>query len=53
MVKARLAKHREWLEDQIKAITARVETVDEYVKQVNALEYASENMQHVKDDIAE
>lgn len=53
LVKARLHAHRDWIETQIKAITARVETVDEYVTQVNALEYTSENIQRVKDDIAE
>jgi hypothetical protein len=50
-VRRRIVAKKEWLLEQIDKMTARVIEVDQFVKQVEALEYIDNNFQAVKDDI--
>ena len=50
-IKNRLNKQKEWLNERIESISSRAIEVEEYVKQVQALEFIDRNFQKVKDDI--
>lgn len=50
-IKSRLNTKKEWLLERIESISSRAIEVEEYVKQVQALEFIDHNFQKVKDDI--
>ena len=51
IIRRRLNNKKQWLNEQIKSISSPAIEVDEYVRQVQALEFIDNNFQRVKDDI--
>ena len=51
VIRRRLIKKKEWLNDRIASISSPAIEVDEYIRQVQALDFIDQNFQKVKDDI--
>jgi len=51
MVKSRIEKIRRWMEEQIRTLKVFPTNVDEYVSQIQSLEYIEDNYQDVKDQV--
>jgi len=51
VIKRRILSKREWLIERIDSITSTVIDVDQFVKQVQALEFIDKHFQDVKDEI--
>lgn len=51
VLQERVAGVKDWLEDQIRVIKIPPNSVDSYVKQIQAIEYIDDNFQHYKDII--
>lgn len=50
-IKRRILNKKQWLNDRIDSITSTVIDVDQFVKQVQALEFIDKHFQKVKDEI--
>ena len=50
-IKRRILSKKQWLNDRIDSITSTVIDVDQFVKQVQALEFIDKHFQKVKDEI--
>ena len=51
VIRRRLNNKKEWLNDRIHSISSPAIEVDDYVKQVQALDFIDNNFQKVKDEI--
>lgn len=51
MVRSRMEAIRQWMEEQIRSLQTYPTNVDEYVNQLQSLEYIEENYQSVKDRV--
>ena len=50
-IKRRIIDKKKWLLERIRSIESPVISVDQFVKQVQALEFIDRNFQKVKDEI--
>lgn len=51
MVKERIEKIRVWMEEHIRLLKTFPTNVDEFVNQIQSLEYIEDNYQEVKDEV--